>query len=136
MEVTRTLRPGKPGTIKFSNHYGDQLVAVRYRLDRASNKQYTTIELIVDEREAPLPNVNRAAYLNHKKREPVAIRVPFGEVELRQQVKTAGGYWDSRQKVWWLRYERVVVMRLKDRAVKGLVCPDLDVYPAYVNTNR
>jgi hypothetical protein len=35
---------------------------------------------------------------------PVAVTVAFGETELRQRVKQAGGKWDRERKVWLLPY--------------------------------
>ena len=34
----------------------------------------------------------------------VAIRVEFGETELREQVKMAGGYWDPIKKAWQMNF--------------------------------
>ena len=52
MDVVKTLKPGKPGTKRLQERYGEQLVAVRYRLDRKTNTHYTTVELIVEQKYA------------------------------------------------------------------------------------
>lgn len=49
MEVKVTLKPGQNGTKHLVEHYGDQLVCVRYRYDKVKRKRYKTIELIIDE---------------------------------------------------------------------------------------
>jgi hypothetical protein len=51
MDVIRTIKPGRPGSIRFYQGWGEKLVAVRYRRDTEKNKIYTTLELIVDGRE-------------------------------------------------------------------------------------
>jgi hypothetical protein len=49
--VRTTLRPGQKGTRELLKSYGDQLICVRYRYDKARGKRYKTVELIVDEQE-------------------------------------------------------------------------------------
>ena len=51
MEVTKTLRPGQPGTHWLMREHGEQLVTVRYRRDTAARKQFITAEIIVAETE-------------------------------------------------------------------------------------
>jgi hypothetical protein len=66
--------------------YGDRLVCVRYRYDAQRMKRFKTVELIVAERDwEPSPPPRFADDV------PVAVRLDFGEVELRQRVKQAGG---------------------------------------------
>lgn len=130
MEVTRTLKPGDPGTKGFLRQYGQQLVAVRYRKDRAQMKRYTTIEIIVDE--APLlnngrttgPTLTRGDYL-------CPIHIDYHETELRDQVKAAGGRWQRKDKVWILRESLVIELGLYRRIDQKLMptynCIDLDM---------
>jgi hypothetical protein len=49
MDVIKTLRPGDSGTKKLTKRYGEKLICVRYRKDQATQRRFTTIELIVDE---------------------------------------------------------------------------------------
>ncbi len=49
MNVKATLVPGQNGTKRLYKKYGDQLVCVRYRNDKARQKRLKTIELIIDE---------------------------------------------------------------------------------------
>jgi len=92
--------------------YGDRLVCVRYRYDAQQKERFKTVELIVAERERELPPPRFAADTI------VAVRVSFAEVELREQVKQTGGKWNRSHKVWELRYEHVVALKLEARIVE------------------
>ena len=46
------------------------------------------------------------------------MRVGFAEVELRAQVKQAGGQWNRSRRVWELRYDHVVGLKLEARIVE------------------
>jgi hypothetical protein len=46
------------------------------------------------------------------------VRISFAEVELRDQVKQVGGKWNRRRKVWELRYDHVVALKLEARIVE------------------
>ena len=87
--------------------YGDRLVCVRYRYDAQRKKRFKTVELIVAEREWEPPPPRFAADTI------VAVRVSFAKVELREQVKQTGGKWNRSHKVWELRYEHVVALKLE-----------------------
>ncbi|HQE93531.1 MAG TPA: hypothetical protein PLH19_11865 [Anaerolineae bacterium] len=110
MRTRLKLQPGMRGTKKLVEKYGDRLVCVRYRYDAALGKRYKTVELIEEE----------AAWLPQAEIAPetlLAVRVEYAETELRQQVKAAGGWWNSAQKVWELRYDQVVRLGLAERIV-------------------
>src|SRR3989442_11557849 len=47
----------------------------------------------------------------------VWVRVALPEVEVRRQVKRAGGRWDPHRCMWELRYERVIALGLSERIV-------------------
>jgi len=70
---------------------------VRYRYDAQQRKRFKTVELIVSEREWDPPAPRFAADAM------VGVRVGFAEVEVREQVKQAGGRWNRSRKVWELR---------------------------------
>ena len=127
MEVIKTLKPGASGTKKFVEHYGSSLVAVRYRRDDKNSRQLTTIELIVDERDPPVSGFSRNKVGSNHRLEYLAVRIEYDELDCRQAVKRAGGRWDKVQKVWWLKREDIVALRLLDRIVEGLEHPDLDI---------
>ena len=117
MEVTTTLEPGDRGTARLLRRYGERLVCVRYRFDPARKKNVTTVELVVDERDAP------EGYhpLNPRRPEPkqqVLVRVDFYETELRVRVKGANGRWDPERRGWVLPIATVREMGLEDRIMQ------------------
>ena len=107
MRTRLHLKPGQKGTKQLLTQYGDRLVCVRYRYDAQRKKRFKTVELIVAEREWEPPPPRFAADVI------VGVRVGFAEVELREQVKQAGGKWNRSRKVWELRYDRVVTLKLE-----------------------
>ena len=112
MRTLLHLKPGKKGTKQLLARYGDRLVCVRYRNDAQRKKRFKTVELIVTEREWEPPPPRFAAEAM------VGVRVGFAEVELREQVKQAGGKWNRSRKVWEMRYEHVVALKLEARIVE------------------
>jgi hypothetical protein len=111
MRTRLTLRPHQRGAKRLLAQYGDRLVCVRHRYDTEQKKRWKTIELIIEEQEwepSPVsPTANQMMYL----------RIAGGEVDLRRQVKAAGGKWRPQQQVWELRYEQVVALGLTERIV-------------------
>ena len=110
MEIKTTLAPGENGTKQLLKKYGEQLVCVRYRYDKKHSKRYKTVELIVDEQEW-VPGIK--FYPD----QPVYIQIGYGEMELREKVKEAGGYWDAKKKAWYVSYVWVMRMGLDKRIV-------------------
>ena len=47
----------------------------------------------------------------------MGVRVGYDERELRNAVKTAGGIWRPRQRLWELSWEAVRVLGLEPRVV-------------------
>src|SRR5438876_3532812 len=82
------LKPRQKGTKQLLAQYGDRLVCVRYRYDAQQKKRFKTVELIVAEREWDPPASRFADDAI------VGVRVGFAEVEIRDQVKRAGGKWN------------------------------------------
>ncbi len=109
MRTLVNLKPGQKGTKQLLAQYGDRLVCVRYRYDAQRKKRFKTVELIVAEREwePPPPRFTAEAI--------VGVRVGFAEEELREQVKQAGGKWNRHRKVWEMRYDQVVALKLEAR---------------------
>lgn len=110
MEVKATIKPDQNGSKGYTRQYGDQLVCVRYRYDKGRQKRLTTVELIVDEQDwiqgitIPPDKI-------------VPIRIAYGEVELREKVKEAGAYWDSKMKCWKLSFRLVYALGLEKRII-------------------
>ena len=110
MDITKTLHPGDMGTKRLYEQYGNQLVCVRYRVDKLTRKRFTTVELIVDEK--PI--------YTHRPIAKVLVKVLFEEMNLRQKIKQAGGKWLAEEKAWEIDYETAKKLRLKKRIVKRL----------------
>ena len=112
MRTRLHLKPRQKGTKQLLAQYGDRLVCVRYRYDAQQEKRFKTVELIVAEREWDPPASRFADDAI------VGVRVGFAEVEIRDQVKRAGGKWNRGRKVWELRYAQVVALKLESRIVE------------------
>ncbi len=110
MEIRTTLLPGQNGTKSLLRQYGDQLVCVRYRYDKARKKRLKTVELIVDEQDWR-PGVS----IPIDKR--VFVRIGYEETELREQIKAEGGYWEAGKKAWRVSYKKVLQMGLERRII-------------------
>lgn len=114
MEISKTLQPGDMGTKQYLNKYGNKLVCVRYRIDRRTQKRYTTIELVVNEREIISQHRTIIAW----------VKIHYRETELRQSIRENGGRWLVNEKVWAISYDIASKLGLKNRIVKRLVNED------------
>lgn len=113
MEIKTTLAPGQNGAKHLLKQYGDQLVCVRYRHEKARQKRIKTVEIIVDEQDW-IPGV----IIPTDRR--VLVRIGFGETELREQVKKAGGFWNPDKKAWMVSYHNVLKLGLERRVIDEL----------------
>lgn len=108
----KTLIPGDPGTKKWIETYGAQLICVRYKYDRIKKTKIKTVELIVEEK----------AWQHSRTRIPsnkrVKVRIKYGEIHLARLVKNAGGKWNAEEKVWELAYGEVKSLGLSHRLVR------------------
>ena len=111
MEIKTTILPGQNGTKQLLRQYGEQLVCVRYRYDKARLKRFKTVELIIDEKEWIPQDHTSSERL-------VELRIGYGETGLREQVKAAGGRWDPEKKLWELSYAEAAKLRLLGRIVE------------------
>ena len=116
-KVTRTVRPGKPGTLKYVRRFGDLLVCVRYRLDTKRGLRFTTAEIVVDERPWRSGDSFDLTLSRIDAPESVMVRVGFHETLLRARVRSAGGRWDANWKAWELPFEVVKRIGLEGRVV-------------------
>lgn len=112
MRTRLTLRPHQRGAKRLLAQYGDRLVCVRHRYDVEQKRRWKTIELIIEEHAWEPNMVSPAA--DHI----MQIRVAGGEMDLRRQVKAAGGKWRPQQQVWELPYAQVVALGLTGRIVE------------------
>ena len=134
MRTRLTLPPGHDGAQQMHAKYGDRLVCVRYRYDERRQKRFKTVEL---ERFtiAYVPYVGAilviapggrgqgeywAPQTGHRLEDALVwVRVALPEVEVRRQVKRAGGRWDPHRCLWELRYEQVIALGLSERIVSS-----------------
>lgn len=117
MDVVKTLQPGKNGTKRFVERYGDDLVAVRYRQDAESHLSFTTVELIVERKKRPIQKLADTTPHQEHNQQTVAVRVFFREEELRSMIKKAGGIWNSEKKAWLIPYGYAVELGLQKRII-------------------
>ncbi|WP_324731400.1 hypothetical protein [Pseudomonas paeninsulae] len=117
MDVVKTLQPGKNGTKRFVERYGNDLVAVRYRRDAESHISFTTVELIVERKEKPRKTFTDTITQRQYNQQTVAVRVFFREEELRLMVKQAGGIWHPKKKAWLIPYEDAIKLGLQERII-------------------
>jgi hypothetical protein len=118
MDVVKTLKPGSNGTKRLVQRYGEQLLAVRYRLDREKQLSYTTVELIIETKPAPTQDLNLIADRLKQNRQQVALRIHHEERDLQRLVKAAGGKWDVDHKIWRISYGEAIRLGLKERIIE------------------
>lgn len=111
-QVKKKLAPGDNGTKRHPQRHGDRLVCVRYRVDAERGVQYTTVEVVVDER--PL-----AAAPARTEDALVLVRIAYAEKELQRSARAAGGIWQPQRKAWLLPASAVKALKLGDRVVTG-----------------
>lgn len=98
MKTRLTLAPGQRGTKALTEQYGDDLVCVRFRYDEKARQRLKTVELIIErvDWEPPAPRYSPSRI--------VPLRIEGYELELRAQVKAAGGKWNPKKQVWLVKY--------------------------------
>jgi hypothetical protein len=110
--VVKRIAPTQPGAIKLARQFGERLVCVRYRHDRADTYRYTTVELVVDA--GPIQ-------ASHRRTQPkiqlVAIRIEPHETALNRLVREHGAVWDGKVRLWYLRRATAKALGLLDRTV-------------------
>ena len=99
MKTYGHLKPGQKGTQRLVPRFGEALVCVRYRYDERTGDNLTTAEIIVDRRP-------RSAG-RPRDTDMVAVAVSYSETELREKLKTAGGRWNSKERVWRVGFEAI-----------------------------
>ena len=110
----KTLPAGKPGTKKWIKKYGENLVCVRYKYDVTQKRKIKTVEIVVEDE----------LWERDEKRIPtnkiVALKVAYGEIGIGRLVKSAGGIWNRKKRVWELPYRQAVALGLEARIVKNV----------------
>lgn len=110
-KVIKRLQPGAGGTRRLQQRYGKELVCVRYRESADGDTRTTTVEIVIERRRNLQHTPAKAEQL---------VRINFGESELREKVKAAGGRWDPKLKLWRLPSPAVQALRLKSRVVEPI----------------
>jgi hypothetical protein len=118
MDVVKTLKPGKNGTKRLVEIYGDDLVAVRYRLDSERQLSYTTVELIIERKPAPDKGINRTAQRIYQNRQTVGLRILRHETDLQRLVKSLGAKWQPARQVWLIRRGDAIKLGLSERIIE------------------
>jgi len=113
METRLSLAPGQNGTKKLLAKYGDRLVCVRYRYDAERKLRHKTVELIVE----TAPWSPRARNARRDPNDMVAVRIAYSDTDVRQRIKTAGGIWRARQRLWEVDWKTVRELGLQSRVV-------------------
>ncbi|MFH0974950.1 MAG: hypothetical protein V1874_04110 [Spirochaetota bacterium] len=112
MKIKRKLIPGEPGTKRWVEKFGKDLLCIRYRYDENQNIKLTTAEIIV----------NKNTWERNSKKIPpnkkMNIRINYEESRLAGIVKAAGGRWNRQKKLWELAYKEVLALGLEKRIVK------------------
>lgn len=105
--VVKTLAPTNRGAITWTRHYGEALVCVRHRTDAKGKFRHTTVELLVET--TPIRPRNQTM---------VQLRTGPHERELIAVIKTAGGKWDAKARLWTLPRRVAGILSLHDRIVQ------------------
>lgn len=128
MEIIKTIKPGKDGSKRYQEKYGEQLCAVRYRRSPCKGTVYTTVEIIVAQRPAYQQKIQQER-LPKNNDDWVAIKIAYEEFELRNQIRRVGGRWSKVAKVWVAKRKMVNRLNVDHRVVEGLIdqCLDVDI---------
>jgi hypothetical protein len=101
MRTRLILKPGQRGAKKLTEKYGDTLLFVRFKYDEASRQRLTTVELVVERADwTPPPPRHAVDSL-------VPLRIYAFDMPSRLQAKAAGGRWDPKKKLWFVRYGKI-----------------------------
>lgn len=107
LKVVKKLSPGRPGTLRLLEQYGDALVCVRHRHDPKDLYRWTTVELIVE---------RRAIKGVHDPQ--LWVRIGLAETALQTAVKAAGARWSVRERLWQVKRSVVTALGLDARVVR------------------
>jgi putative IMPACT (imprinted ancient) family translation regulator len=113
MKTIRKLSAGQPGSKKWIRKYGERLVCVRYKYDSFTNKKMITVELSEEYTDWE-KNENRIP-----DNKIMDLKIDYTEKDLRIKIKSLGGTWNQRKKVWELPYRYVKSLKLTSRVVLG-----------------
>ena len=107
MKIEKVIKPGRPGTKKWVEKYGKDLVCIRYRVDEPGNRRLKTVEIIINEKRPAKKRGNIPA------NKLMPLKISYNETYLRKLVRSAGGKWNSINKVWELAYGKIIELGLE-----------------------
>ena len=127
MDIIKTIKPGMDGSKRYKEKYGEQLCAVRYRRSPCKKTVYTTVEIIVAQREAYKKSHPERTSENGE--DWVAIKIAYEEFELRNEIRRIGGRWSKIAKAWVAKRKLAGRLKIEHRIVEGLIeqCLDVDI---------
>lgn len=105
--VMKTLAPTDRGAITWAQHYGEALVCVRHRTDAKGKVRHTTVELVV-----------QSTPIKPRTAKTVQVRIDPHERPLHAMVRTAGGIWDPKTRLWRLPSRVATILNLRSRVVQ------------------
>ena len=114
MDVVQTRKPGRNGSKRLVELHGDDLLAVRYRIDPRQRISYTPIE----RKPAPGNGINYTAQHLYQNRQSVALRIHRHETDLPRLVTSAGTKWQPDRQVWLMRRGDAVKLGLNERIIE------------------
>jgi hypothetical protein len=120
MEVIKTIRPGRDGSKRYLETYGEQLVCVRYRRDREQHRNVVTIELVVDQIPQPRPVAAPGPEVNLSPNRIVFLKVASYEHQVQQSIRNRGGSYDRDCNRWRLSLGEVQRLGLNNRIDRHL----------------
>jgi hypothetical protein len=112
MKVEKKVKPGRPGTKKWMERFGQDLICIRYCSDKNTKQRLTTAEIIIDKRTEK--KSNRRIPGNKL----MQLKIGYDEIHIRKIVKNAGGRWNIDKKVWELAYKEVLALGFEKRLLK------------------
>jgi serine kinase of HPr protein (carbohydrate metabolism regulator) len=114
METRLTLRPGKPGTRKLVEMYGERLLRVRYVYDAAAGRRLKTVELVIES----VPWNARARKPRRSDDDVAYVRIAYHEADLRERAKRLGAIWRQPQKLREITSRDSKRLGIEDRNVE------------------
>ena len=105
--VMKTLAPTARGAIALARVYGDALVCVRHRTDAKGKVRHTTVELLV-----------HSTPIRPRPLKMVFLETAPHEQSLQSVIKTAGGIWDGKRRLWRIASRVAGILNLRDRIVE------------------
>lgn len=103
MEITKTIKAGNAGSKNLQGIYGDSLICVRYRIDAKKKRRYTTVEIIVNEKN--IINYN------------VWVQLDIHSLQLRLKLMEEGAKWNTKKRLWKMSIRTAKLNDLENRIV-------------------